>query len=381
VIMMNRPIRILFVQPITCCRLIKEATALYKLRENGKRKYELWLATLEAPFERYRGWGLQPFEMIIRLGDFNPNLVQANSSWFTVLKSLVVESRYFDLISSHNAPDIFTAFCAMHAKAPVIHNCHDITTLFPNLGQMPQVQQDEQIALSLTQGQVFVSEMQRDWCKHAYSLDLPDSIVYPCYSTEDYIPRDPLPRLYEQTGERHVGYEGGISIDPREESHRYYWPLFKKLCEQGVHVHVHTAVSYPDRALPSEKWKPEVRKYFHWHPTMSPPLFIRAMSAYDANIVGFHGNTPFTDMAYPNKLAESMSAGLPQICTNHKTIREIVEKYRIGHVIDYLNPEIDWDYLDKCRKRVEKLRWEFTHEFHIHEIEELYEKAMNNASG
>ena len=103
---------------------------------------------------------------------------------------------------------------------------------------------------------------------------------------------------------------------------------------------------------------------------------IRAMSAYDANLVGFHGSTPFTDMAVPNKLFESMSAGLPQVCTNHREIRSYVEKNKIGHVIDYLNPEIDWEYLDKCRKKVEKLRWKETHEGHIGEVEQLYERAM-----
>jgi len=371
---MKRKIRILYLEPVTCCRLIKEAIALKKI-DNGN-KYEMWLATLEGPFERYRGWGLEPFEFMIRLGDFNQNIANKQTSWFTVLGSLIRESRHFDLVASSNAPDLFTAFAALNGKAPVIHNCHDVTTLFPELGERPDIRQDEQISLSMTQGQMFVSEEQRDYCKHAYSLELPNSIVYPCYSSQDYIPRDPLPRLSDIDGERHLGYEGGISIDRHNESHRYYWPLFKKLCEQGVHVHVHTAVSYPNHVLPSERWAPDVKKYLHWHPTMSPPLFIRAMSAYDANLVGFHGSTPFTDMAFPNKLAESMSAGLPQVCTNHKTIREVVEKNRIGHVIDYKDPKINWEYLDKCRTRVEKLRWEFTHEYHIHEVEALYERAM-----
>lgn len=365
---------ILYVEPVTCCRLVKEAQALY---DTGK--YELTLATLEGPLERYRGWGLQPFEFIVRLGEWDRKKDILNRScncWFKVLGSLVRETRHWDLISCHNAPDIFTAYCAVNSRAPVVHNCHDITTLFPAIGKVSQVRQDEQIALSLTQGQVFVSESQRKYCQNAYSLDLPNSIVYPCYSTQDYIPEEPKPRLFELTGERHVGYEGGVAINQHEEGHRYYWPLWKKLCDQGVHVHVHTAVSFPENLLPSESWSAKTRKYFHWHPTMSPPLMIKAMSAYDANIVGFHGNTPFTDMAMPNKLFESMSAGLPQICTDHYEIRNYVEEHEIGHMIDYLNPEIDWEYLDECRKRVDKLKFKETHEGHIHEIEELYDRAL-----
>jgi glycosyltransferase involved in cell wall biosynthesis len=279
---------------------------------------------------------------------------------------------------------MLTAFACLNARAPVIHDCHDITTILgPSFENSPKVRQEEQIVNSLSQGQIYVSEMMREYLKHSYGLDLPNSIIFPCYSTVDVIPRDPLPRLSEQDapdgswakGERHICYEGGISNTPNMESHRYYFPLFKKLCEQGIHVHVHTAVMMPSESLPSSQWKPDVQKYFHWQPTMSPPLFIRAMSAYDANIVGFHGNTKFTDMSFPNKLFEGASAGLPCICTDHKTIRQFVEQEKIGHVIDYLNPKIDWEYLDKCRERVEKKRWDWTHEAQVDKIIGMYEAA------
>jgi len=127
----------------------------------------------------------------------------------------------------------------------------------------------------------------------------------------------------------HIVLEGGVITQPNERfQYKYYTPIFKQICDQGIHIHV-----YPTAKVKIEEL--QNHPFFHLYDPLSYKELLEEISQYHYGIVGFNFDLPeekksFLNATTPNKIFDYLSAGMATIVYNMKTSSEIVEKYKIG---------------------------------------------------
>ncbi len=303
----NGSLNILFVQDAPCIRNYKMATAL---RSKG---HQVTLA-----YER------------ARLSQMYKDLKDDTYSSCIQLKNhrqLWDLSKQFDLIHCHNEPDHLTV-AALAGDAPVVHDTHDLISLRHADNKMLRF--FEGIANRGASGRVYVSEYQKKMAHSLYDINLSTSIVIPNFVLKKMIPSGTRKKI--SLGEKgiHIVYEGGLSLDPK--SHRYYWPLFKKLADRKLNVHI-----YPSFHSQQFETICKDNEFVHYHHPVSPEKIVYEMSQYDYGIIPFiitKENKRHLESAMPNKLFEYLAAGIPVISRNLYSLRTFFEKFQPGILYD-----------------------------------------------
>ncbi|GJQ62980.1 MAG: hypothetical protein SCALA702_20330 [Melioribacteraceae bacterium] len=282
-------LNILFLQNSPCIRNYKYATALRKKGHNVSLAYtDIMLS------QRYKNLDDDTYNENIKIDNY-PKL------WDI--------SKNYDIIHSHNEPDLYTV-AALGGDVPVVHDTHDLISLRDT---DPNLKYFEGLANRAAHGRVYSTPYQRDEAKSLYNVK-GDSLVFYNYASEEHLPKKFLPKLSEQDGKIHFVYEGGIYVT--NGRHRDFGDQFVELAKRGICVHI-----YPDNFFPdvAEYFAPYDNVYYN-HP-IPPHELIETMTQFDFGIIPWNlqkGNVRFLSSTIANKLFEYMAAGLP-VATAHIT--------------------------------------------------------------
>jgi glycosyltransferase involved in cell wall biosynthesis len=253
--------------------------------------------------------------------------------------------------------------------APVVHDTHDLISLRANGN--PNLSYFEGMANRGAGGRVYVSEFQRDMASQLYGVDLRSSIVVHNYVARHMIPVEPLPKISQEDGEIHIVYQGGLGN--ARIHHRYFLPLFREIASKGIHVHI-----YPSFPNPEYEQEAKQSTYLHYHGPVSPNQIVQEMTQYDYGIVPFvvtEENERHLQSAMPNKLFEYLAAGLSVIARDLYSIRNFIEKYRVG----LLYSAVDDIFNNLGALKGVSLRGlRFILEDEIHHLDRLYYDLLEN---
>jgi glycosyltransferase involved in cell wall biosynthesis len=257
-----------------------------------------------------------------------------------------------NLIHFHNEPDYWTVAGLCLAKIPIIHDVHDLRSQQIR----PTIEETifEGLANRASTERVYVSEYQMLTANRLYRIDIERSMVFPNYVCESMLPKRFHKKLSAADGEIHIVYEGKIVLESKGHHHRRFYPLFQGLARNKIHVHIYP--SDEDTFLDCEREmileeKSKEGSYIHWHNSMSPWEIVEEMTKYDFGILPFPVNeredVEHLNSTLPNKLFEYLAAGLPVISRDLISLRNFIEKEKVGFV---------FDTIDDIIQRIERFR-------------------------
>ena len=343
---------LLFIQPQPCIRALKYAQGLKK-RYSPKITFAYAKTTLN---ELY-GQGDELFDRWIKIkGDPQESLQES-------LSSLPI-----DLIHSHNAPDYLTIAAIEAVKSLVSvrttpYEGKDISSLLA----------DEKIALSQSDGVIFVSSAMEESVRKKYGEIPANRLIFPNYLPESLVP-EKIKTKARNDGEIHIVYEG--TLDSGTGSHYDFIFIFREIAAQGLHLHIYPSKEHPAyRSLAAES--PRI----HYHERLSPSSLLEEITQYDFGWAGFNGekNREHLEMVLPNKAVEYVSAGLPIIAFDFHSLKEFVEEYAVGLVcknVNDLNSLLRSKKAEEVKEEVRKKRFSFTVEKNIPQLWEFYHSLL-----
>ena len=105
---------------------------------------------------------------------------------------------------------------------------------------------------------------------------------------------------------------------------------------------------------------------------------IMYLSRHDWGLVGNVNKTPEWDVAFPNKMFEYISGGVPVVALNAPACGEYLEAHGVGISITSLEELTSrWSEHRACRKVLLKKRQQFVMENHIEGLERFYGEVLN----
>lgn len=308
----NKP-SVLFVQNAACIRTHKIA---FTLKQQGYDTYLLY--TLSPPED-----GNSDFAGVYKktFGFSSANAIRH-----------FIERSEFDVIHCSNAPDILTCI-ALNTSKTIVFDTHDMNSLWgkDSIEELTL----EFIANKYSDGNIYTSQSVVDIARKKYGLEDKEVLCLENIVLRQINIENPHNKLSLLDGEIHCVYEGGINFVD-STSDRYYMPLWKKLTDEGIHIHFYSQ-SDPKKCLEYEKES----KYLHYEGNIGSIELIREMTRYDCGLALFNVNDKnrlFIETASANKVYEYLNSRLPVIVGGLKNYTDFVIKHNVGIGIDYTKP-------------------------------------------
>lgn len=356
--------RILFIEPQPCVRALKLA---YGLKWLLGKKISLVFGYQGKTLTEFYGYGDEYFDEFVLLSKENPE------------KSIQELVKRFkpDLIHSHNAPDFLTvAALNLEKDTPIIHDTHDALTmrktpyrLTDDEERVSQYAIEERIANEDSNGRIYITKGVKDYIRDQYIINIKSEIIFNNYVPQIIIPKKPLKKLSESDGETHIVYAG--TITSQTEGHHYdLREIFKEIADHKYHIHVYAA-------RPDEEYNRLAQgdKYIHYHGHLDQRVLMKELTQYDYGWAGFNDakNKVHLDVCLPNKAFEYIACGLPVLSYPHKMLKEFIESYKVGFILNSFNLEDKLEEEEAIRENVDKNRYSFTVENNIDRISKFYQ--------
>lgn len=360
--------RVMFLQPQPCIRALKLARGIRDQHKNAS----IIFGYLQKSLSDLYGYGDEFFDETVKLDDEDLS---------GSVKKLVEE---YDpqIIHSHNAPDYLTVETLKSVpERPIIHDVHDSLTM-RNTGytedddenQIMNYAADEKSSCLNSDGLVFVSKILRDFIVDRYDIENTPGLIIPNYVSRDLIPLEFMERLSSKDGEIHIVYAG--TVTSRIEGHHYdLRDIFRKIALNDLHIHIYASREDESfRSLSSES------NYIHYHGHLKQSELLKELTQYDYGWAGFNGakNWEHLDAVLPNKAFEYIACGLPILTFPHRTLKDLVEKEKVGIVVDDLNFKEKLVDTEDLRENVMKKRFDYTIEGKINDLIDFYEKIIDS---
>ena len=316
-------LKVMFLQPYICARNIKMALAL---RSKG---HLVSVAYQNESLERYGLEGADIYHEIIALPPTNSTTMLATA--------MEVAISGYDIIHSHNEPDILTVIAqgVIQPEQILIHDCHDLMTTRGDGNQVPELRYYERMANTHSDGRVYVSSTQAKQAHDLYQYDTQTTMVFHSYASGAHLPDEDKPKLSESTGQYHIVYQGGV----RQAGHRNIADMLMAIAEKAIHVHIQPAFhepSYENMAKGSE--------FLHYNKPVTPDKLLTELTQYDAGLICFKAegrNAEMLQASMPNKLFEYLAVGLPVIAGNFNEMAKFVTDNNVGIVYDSVDDIVD----------------------------------------
>jgi len=341
-------LNILFLQNSPCIRNYKYATALRKKGHNVSLAYtDIKLS------QRYKNLDDDTYVENIKIESY-PKL------WDI--------SKNYDIIHSHNEPDLYTV-AALGGDVPVVHDTHDLISLRDS---DPNLKYFEGLANRASHGRIYSTPYQRDEAKSLYGVK-GDSLVFYNYASEEHLPKKFLPKLSQKDGKIHFVYEGGIYVT--NGRHRDFGDQFVELAKRGICVHI-----YPDNFFQdvAEYFAPYENVYYN-HP-IPPHELIETMTQFDFGIIPWNlvkGNVRFLASTIANKLFEYMAAGLPVATANITSYINYFKENPTGVTFESIDDLIKkLPKLQEIKAKVDFSKEVYTYEGEIDKVVEFYKQII-----
>lgn len=275
-----------------------------------------------------------------------------------------------DVMHVHNEPDwMIHVAKATLPEMPVVYDCHDLDSM-----RMGTASEDEQLAMQWADAYIFPSQsyMRDAAAFHKLPKSKPKAVIYSMCAKAMIVERE-LPRLGG------IVYEGGVLAIPdnapeinwQRFGYRDYRPVSVALAEQGIPFVMYGANNkFANECLAAGAvWMPKLP---YWE-------LLRQMTRYDWGFVGVAAPHPQADKGMPNKLFDSIAAGIPVIVMHHQEAAEFVEKHRLGVVVDSVAdiPKVYGEH-EKYRKIVQEVRHDLTMESQMENLRQVYSNLLKS---
>lgn len=280
-----------------------------------------------------------------------------------------------DLFHVHNEPSyMVTAVKEIFPDKPVVLDVHDSILLRRTDSDVEKAENDnifryhidERNNIQLADGLVYVCEPMRKIVQEVYKVTCPQ-IILPSY----------VPEMFYGLGfGKWFGglvYDGRIDVTEKLHdqvnffSYCDYRELATKCKELEVAFYVYTP----------QKQGAILKEYNDICNLMEPQRYDKLIEVVGSHDWGLVGNTVVHEEwkhALPNKLFEYIAGCVPVVVVNADESARFVSEHGIGIVVDSLEELRDrWKEHRDIRKKIVKIRREFTLENHIGELERLYE--------
>ena len=350
--------KLVFLTRHACMRVFKEAIPLLE------RGHEVHLVTNKLS---------QGFERCTSVCVYNDT-----DQLYAAIK---LHSKDADIFHAHNEPAWFVTMVKdVNQHTPVILDVHDSHLLRKTPEEDDQLQQetpesfrigiDERNNFQLADGLVYVCEPMKRIVGEEFALTQP-SVVLPSYVPKGYFRVD---------FDRWMGglvYEGRIDI-PEELPKKWasffrysdYLELGAKCKELGIDFHIY-----------SPRENEEVRRQYSQFATMHEPQkydrLIKRVGGHDWGLVGNIREHSEWRNALPNKLFEYLAGCTPVVSINAAESSRLIDEYGVGITVQSLEELRErWAEHRECRKNVIKHRYQFAMDSHIHKVEDLYKRVI-----
>ncbi|RII36188.1 hypothetical protein D2A34_02085 [Clostridium chromiireducens] len=319
--------KVLFIQSVPCIRTNKVAKAL---SQKGIQVDILYSSV--HPSQVYKNLKL-PYKNIYQLQNVNEMIDFINDS-------------DYDILYSSNEPDYLTVLFTATNK-PIIHDTHDMMSLRSDITNEQIVL--EYIANVKSAGNIYVNPMIRDIAVNKFNLKNKPILSLHSYIEEEQLPLKYYEKLSNIDGQIHCVFEGGLHGTIGH--HRYLEPIFLKLAENNIHVHLHCPVdeNYINKLLKKSK-------YIHYEGVTSPQNLIVEMTKYDIGLAIFNlteRNKTFLDTAFPNKIWDYLAASLPIMFADLISFKQFAEENGVGKVLN-LDGDIKQQFKDVMDIKIDK---------------------------
>ncbi|RLF42459.1 MAG: hypothetical protein DRN18_02465 [Thermoplasmata archaeon] len=259
-----------------------------------------------------------------------------------------------DLIHAFNMPDDVAVAAIETKTVPVIFDVRDMVTSFSKKLLAKRVLPDkflkvhpiykltsdsvslyvsnmEKKAIEESTARVFSTECMLEYSRDRYNID-DNNIVFYNYALDDESPGKKEKKYSSYDGEIHTGFTGNISI---HDEYRNFLPLFKKLANKKIHVHMHV-VTKDKASLLACKKVAEDNRYLHFYPPMPVTKILRELSKCDFGLLPFSTKVEkkYFDLILPNKLFDYLSAGLPVASTDIQCVKRFLEINEVGFIYE-----------------------------------------------
>lgn len=299
----------------------------------------------------------------------------------------ILERLDVDIIHAHAEPNSIPAIAIRHAKAPVVYDAYDLTSVRLNEKYLSEQEiRDEKFCFENAAGIVHKGP-EIDFMRAKYNIEVP-TLHFQDYCVKEFIVENPLPKLSDKDGEIHIVHTGSVfRMDLPKEKYGYsqYVEIAKMVIAQRIHFHIYPN-PYQLESLPHYEELAELNPYFRMHKGLLYRDLGKEVSKYDYGwLAQDFRNTIIQDVFYKtaigNRLFGYLEAGLPIIASDSlEYVATIINKNGIGLMIDtddLVNlssklRELDYRQLQNNVKTAR--RSGLSMENHIHRLEMFYQK-------
>ena len=258
--------------------------------------------------------------------------------YFDLRGFLEANQEVWDVIHAHNEPNCLIAVTiAACSKRPVVYDCHDMTSA---RSRIHGVEADiERYCFENCAAVVHVSSGIKDIAFKKYGPKL--SIVMPSFpviTLQNFPPKKKLEGI-------HVVYQGGVVDSTNTKySYRYYLPMFERLCEEGINVHIFPAPTIQRGAFHGYLALHKKNNFFHIHESLPYGRLIEEMGQFQWGFTGFNFDyiseeltREFLNSALPNKFFDYLIAGVTPVVINNATAAKWAVEHRVGYCADNID--------------------------------------------
>lgn len=292
------------------------------------------------------------------------------------LEAIKIYSEHVDVFHAHNEPSWFVTAVKERCDTPVVLDVHDsfLARSTPDEAEKRleagnyniRVTSEERNNFQLADALVFPGNRFADIVCSEFKLTQPRTIL-PSYCTR---------RMQGYSTQEWMGglvYEGRVDLpketteDPQSHGFRYadYHDFAKKAQDLGIDFHLYAR---------GDKEFLEVYESIALTHVPSPyEKLIGFLSRHDWGLVGNLEPTPEWDVAFPNKMFEYISAGVPVVALNAGACGEWLRETGLGIEVETLEELCErWSEHTQVRKRLLKNRQAWVMENHIEKLESVY---------
>jgi glycosyltransferase involved in cell wall biosynthesis len=270
-----------------------------------------------------------------------------------IIKRYLRENEY-DLIISHNMPDVLAAAAVEYGRLPVIFDERDMVSsfqrrlilrnyipdryldrpLFHRIGMgtfYRRLVRNERTAIEGSSGRTWVSDHTYELAKERYDVPKGNNLLLYNYAGREDL-KEPMEKISETVGGTHMVYAGVLSATG------YRAPLldmFERIASMGVHMHVYGLGDPP--VLKEYEKAASRHHHFHFHGPVPHDRLMREMTAYDWGIVPFEPpreERDHFDTMLPNKFFDYLVCGLPVLSPRSRSMVDYIKKEGVGRIYD-----------------------------------------------
>jgi glycosyltransferase involved in cell wall biosynthesis len=321
-------LRLLFLQPQPCIRTLKYAKALKHVLGS---KVTISLAHTGHDLSALYGYGEEYFD----------NISRKKSESLNSFVSKAINETYPDLVHSHNAPDHLTiAANRVSENIPVIHDTHEVLSVHhsgyfsrDDKKSLSRYAWEEKAANERSDARIYATDGICRYIQHRYEVNTDRDLVFLNYVSRDYLPKSFKKKLSDRDGQTHIAYVGSIT-SLLKQSHYYLLDIFGEIASHKLHIHIHPAPNLITHSSRPYKELGAKNEFIHYHKHMDRKKLIQQLTQYDYGWAGLNTarNRKHLEIALPNKVIEYVACGLPVLAFPHKTIKNFIERNRVGLV-------------------------------------------------